>query len=165
MNKAEELRQWFIIADADLQLAEDTSTKTYPVHEAQVCYHCQQSAEKYLKGFLRFSDIKIEKIHDLRKLQGQCQTKDESFSALTNQCAELNKDGSIPRYPVEWTLTETDVRRAIKSAKDVHNFVQNVLKNKGYIPVRENAEVITTIETLASDKQNDKMDEPQEGTD
>jgi HEPN domain-containing protein len=146
MTKTEELRQWFEIADSDLQLAEDTSTKTYPVHEAQVCYHCQQSAEKYLKGYLRFCDIKFEKIHDLRKLQEQCGENGTDFKSLTASCSELNKYSSIPRYPVEWTITPSNMQHALQCAKIVQDFVKKTLTEAGYTPETGGIEVVATIE-------------------
>jgi hypothetical protein len=51
MDRGEELRQWMEIAAADLQVANDTAAKTYPVHESIVCYHCQQYA-KDIKSFV-----------------------------------------------------------------------------------------------------------------
>ena len=33
-----------------------------------VCYHCQQTAEKYLKAFLLFLNVEFTKTHDLLEL-------------------------------------------------------------------------------------------------
>jgi len=45
--------EWFNIADADLSSAEYLRGMS-PAPLEIICYHCQQSAEKYLKGYLAF---------------------------------------------------------------------------------------------------------------
>jgi len=57
-------------AEEDLQAAEILlKDKTYV---NPVCFHCQQTAEKYLKGFLVFSGHDFEKIHTLERLLESC---------------------------------------------------------------------------------------------
>jgi HEPN domain-containing protein len=52
MDKEKELKQWLSKADDDLKSAEYLATMHYPRPEGIICFHCQQSVEKYLKGFL-----------------------------------------------------------------------------------------------------------------
>jgi HEPN domain-containing protein len=123
MEKTEELRQWFMLADADLTNAEFTITQTYPANEGIVCFHCQQCVEKYLKGFLRLHDVVIEKTHDLTKLLPQCGNINAEFYSIETQCVALNRYSVIPRYPVEWEITKSDVQNALQYAKEVKAFV------------------------------------------
>jgi HEPN domain-containing protein len=51
MDRQEELRQWLEKADHDLMAAEYLTTMHYPRPDEIICFHCQQAAEKYLKGF------------------------------------------------------------------------------------------------------------------
>ena len=51
MDRQEELRQWFEKADHDLQAAEYLTTMHYPRPDEIICFHCQQSAEKYLISY------------------------------------------------------------------------------------------------------------------
>ncbi len=44
-------REWFGKAERDL-LTADTMLGVSPAPTDVVCFHCQQAAEKYLKGFL-----------------------------------------------------------------------------------------------------------------
>lgn len=43
--------------------------KMHPMPIGIICYHCQQSAEKYLKGFLVLHGMSPPKTHDLNQLQ------------------------------------------------------------------------------------------------
>jgi len=55
---------WFKKADNDLKNARIVvEVEDAPIDT--VCFHCQQSAEKYLKGFLVYHNIGFEKQHDL----------------------------------------------------------------------------------------------------
>ena len=57
---------WFQFGDMDLDTSELLLTMR-PQHYEIICYHCQQSAEKYFKGFLIFNGIDAPpKIHDLK---------------------------------------------------------------------------------------------------
>jgi len=40
----------------------------HPIPVVIICYHCQQSGEKYLKGYLVLKDVEPPKTHDLRVL-------------------------------------------------------------------------------------------------
>ena len=44
-------REWVKKAEQDFVIAQQSSRSTVPVHDG-VCFHCQQCAEKYLKGLL-----------------------------------------------------------------------------------------------------------------
>ena len=50
MDKNTELEQWISRADDDLKSAEYLATMHYPRPEGIICFHCQQSAEKYRSG-------------------------------------------------------------------------------------------------------------------
>ncbi len=62
MDKKEAAKEWFKIAESDLSSAVFLQ-KMRPTPVEIICYHCQQSAEKYLKGFLSLKE-EIQKTHD-----------------------------------------------------------------------------------------------------
>ena len=66
MDKVEILQQWLNMGKDDLRSAEYLSTMHHPTPDEIICFHCQQSAEKYLKAYIFFHDIEPEKTHDLR---------------------------------------------------------------------------------------------------
>ncbi|GHT48787.1 hypothetical protein FACS1894102_2450 [Spirochaetia bacterium] len=123
MDKATELEQWFFIAGEDLTSAEYLATMRYPRPEGIICFHCQQSAEKYLKGFLFQKDVDFPKIHDLRILLKFCEAVDDQFSEILPKCNTLNRYSVIPRYPAELEITPSDTNTAIQYAKEIRDFV------------------------------------------
>jgi HEPN domain-containing protein len=123
MDRQEEFRQWFGIADDDLRSAEYLATMTYPRPEGIICFHCQQSAEKYLKGFLFQNTVDPPKTHDLMVLLELCKQASPSLGTLLDQCVFLNRYSVIPRYPDELQITSDDVSKAIQYANIVKEFV------------------------------------------
>jgi len=51
------VKQWFEIAEEDFHLAKHSFVISSPVPYRLIAYHCQQSAEKYLKGLLVYFQI------------------------------------------------------------------------------------------------------------
>lgn len=64
MDRLAEAREWQRLASMDLNAAEHLLNMRPTPYEI-ICFHCQQSAEKYLKGYLVIHDITPPKIHDL----------------------------------------------------------------------------------------------------
>ena len=133
--KEEILQQWLDKANDDLRVAEFLFTMRHPTPDEIICFHCQQSAEKYLKAFIFLQDIEPEKTHDLDKLLVTCQEYNDSFSILLAKVNVLKNYAVMPRYPNELSITGDDVKTAIQYAKDVQEFVLKVIDK-----LRENAE-------------------------
>jgi len=64
-------KEWFDIAEMDIASAKYLQS-IHPIPVEIICYHCQQSAEKLLKGFLDFNKHEIIKTHDLIALNKLC---------------------------------------------------------------------------------------------
>ena len=60
-------REWFGKAEDDYQAAHRLRDESRRFHD-QICFHCQQSAEKYLKGVLQEGGVRFDRTHDLEKL-------------------------------------------------------------------------------------------------
>src|SRR5437773_6550918 len=61
-------REWVRKAEADYRVAVKVGRGAEPLHDA-VCFHCQQSAEKYLKGLMEELGLSVRKTHDLDLLR------------------------------------------------------------------------------------------------
>ena len=57
-------RAWFAKAENDLRGVRIMLADEEPPTDV-VCFHCQQGAEKYLKGFLAWHGVPFAKTHDL----------------------------------------------------------------------------------------------------
>lgn len=78
---------WLQTAKEDLAAAKGMlSLEFFPY----AVYHCQQSAEKALKGFLAFKRQEILKTHDLIKLTALCVKFDRDFENFSEIVEQLN---------------------------------------------------------------------------
>ena len=130
MDKATLLQQWLDKANDDLRVAVYLSAMHHPTPDEIICFHCQQSAEKYLKAFIFLQDIEPDKTHDLRELLTTCEKFAPSFSILLSKLNSLTKYGVMPRYPNQLQITNDDMKIAIQYAKDVQEFVLQVLEKE-----------------------------------
>jgi HEPN domain-containing protein len=126
MDENEDWKQWFRLAGLDLSVAEHLHKNMYPTPDEPICFHCQQSAEKYLKGFLVFNEIEPPKTHNLPILQEMCKEISANFSKLFKKCVFLNKFGTLPRYPNDLEITAEDVHVILCYAKEIKEFVVNI---------------------------------------
>lgn len=111
-------QEWFTYADADLQSALFL-LDMHPAPREIICYHCQQSAEKYLKGFIALNGGELLRTHDLLILNKKCSFYNSNLSVLEDDCINLTDYGVQVRYPFSIDITEEDMEQAIKSAKRV----------------------------------------------
>ncbi|MCL2046991.1 MAG: HEPN domain-containing protein [Oscillospiraceae bacterium] len=118
----EYVAEWLNYAKMDLMTAEHLLTMR-PLPLEIICYHCQQAAEKYLKGYLVFKGI-IEppKTHDLVLLKIDCMKTDASFESISRACEVLTRYGIQPRYPNEMEITEKDMQNALNYARQIKDF-------------------------------------------
>jgi HEPN domain-containing protein len=122
MTKAQWLKQWFAIAKSDLITAKRTFEDFYPKELAISCFHCQQCAEKSLKGFLQNCDIEPPKIHNLTELCEMCITADAEFIILLEISSRLTEYGVASRYPSENAVDESITKTNIERAQTIYTF-------------------------------------------
>lgn len=67
MGINEFVQKWILKAQSDFKTAKDEILMKDPATDA-ICFHCQQSVEKYLKAFLTFYKIRVGKTHNLALL-------------------------------------------------------------------------------------------------
>lgn len=123
MNNNLVAQEWFRYAKQDLDSAIYLQ-EMRPVPVEIICYHCQQSAEKYLKGFIAFHGGAIQRVHDLVALNKTCMKYDENFMQIREECLNLTDYGVQARYPFSLELNETDAHLAVKSAEQVQAFLK-----------------------------------------
>ena len=62
--------EWVEKAEADFATAQREIAVTQRANYDAVCFHAQQCIEKYLKAFLRESNVSFPRTHDLADLLG-----------------------------------------------------------------------------------------------
>lgn len=119
---------WIEKAEKDLLSDERALDFDDPVTEA-VCFHSQQSVEKYMKAYLIFLDIYFPRTHDLGQLGKLIETKDTYFETLKYE-ADLLSDYAVEiRYPDDFnepTLDET--RNSILIAEKIINYIKQKIE-------------------------------------
>ena len=119
----EEVRAWLTKADHDLRAATYLADAEEPLLDI-VVYHCQQAAEKALKGFLTFKSSPFARTHALVPLVEQAADLDAAFAALLDHAEDLSPFAWRFRYPGELLIPDEDeARAAIEQAREVLEFV------------------------------------------
>jgi HEPN domain-containing protein len=119
-------REWVEKAESDYQLALALSRRRKVTFPDQQCFHCQQSAEKYLKARLEEANILPPKTHDLKKLLGMLVPLEPLWSALSGACASLSDFAVEMRYPGD-TATAKQAKEALRDAKAIREQVRPAL--------------------------------------
>ena len=119
----QKVRQWFEIAEEDYHLAEHSFAIASPVPYRLIAYHCQQSAEKYLKGLLVYFQIDFPYTHSIERLFDlvpQNLILPASFSAVR----DLSDFAVAKRYPDYYEkITKEDAELAFDLVSMVKHFV------------------------------------------
>ena len=115
MTDAPPEQAWFAKADEDLEIARRALRPDQPL-PAMACYHAQQCAEKYLKGYLVAHGIPFRLVHDLGYLISLCTGLDPTFADLRPAAISLNPYVATARYPSE-AAQEPDIDAAEKAIR------------------------------------------------
>src|SRR4051794_20035495 len=91
-------RDWVRKAEDDYRLAVLLAERTEPFHD-QLCFHCQQSAEKYLKALLEELGLSVPKIHDLDYLLNLLRASCPSLVPFRRGLLFLSAFAVDTRYP------------------------------------------------------------------
>ena len=119
--------EWFRFADMDLDLAKNTVKTMYPIPLELVCYHCQQSAEKFLKGTIIAFGIEIEKTHDLPTLMETLEEHAEMPPDFFRILNSLTQFGVRTRYPNAISVDESQTKNAIVHAEKIKQWAESVI--------------------------------------
>jgi HEPN domain-containing protein len=120
-------RKWILKARRDLLSAKKLARGKEPFLDTAI-YHCQQTAEKVIKGWLVFHDRSFEKTHDLRLLVTMASEVESKFNSWFDVAEQVSPYATAYRYPGE-TLepTEEEYLQAYKAASDFYQFVCSLL--------------------------------------
>jgi HEPN domain-containing protein len=104
MNEADrqaclaEARAWLSVASHDARAAEICLAAIDPVVDV-AAYHCQQAAEKLIKGVLVSAGQTFRKTHDLDELADQAALIFPEFRASLDAVRTFTDWASVYRYP------------------------------------------------------------------
>jgi HEPN domain-containing protein len=125
--KIQLVRSWLIKAKHDLASARVLAASTPPLLDTAI-YHCQQAAEKAVKGYLVFCDQEAERVHDIEVLVRSAVSCAHEFEEWVDVGIELTPYAHLYRYPgpaPEPTQGQFD--RALSAAEGLYKFVISLL--------------------------------------
>ena len=117
-----ETGRWVRKAEADLQGANDLAQAVRPYHDL-ISFHCQQSAEKYLKALLIEQGQSVPKTHRLEDLLLLLLPHDASLQKLRRMLVALSRYAVDYRYPDE-NATKREAAAALRQAKKVREQIR-----------------------------------------
>jgi HEPN domain-containing protein len=92
--------EWIRSAELDRRAMAACLALDPPVPEV-AAFHCQQAAEKILKGFLVLAQQRFRRTHDLEELGGQVKQLFPAVAGLVDQAASWTSWNIAYRYPGE----------------------------------------------------------------
>lgn len=117
------VRKWLAKSRRDLLSAKRLARGSEPYLDTAI-YHCQQCAEKAIKGWLVYNNQSFEKTHDLRLLVTIASEIEPEFTEWFDVAERVSPYAIAYRYPGE-TLepTEDEFQQAYKAAGRFYDFI------------------------------------------
>ena len=115
-----ETRGWLARASSDVRAAEHELRATPPLLD-DIVFHCQQAAEKSLKGFLTWHDRPFRKTRSIEELGEQCLQLDPTLKGLIDRAVPLTEYAWKFRYPGEpEEPSQQEAEEALATARQVY---------------------------------------------
>ncbi len=135
--------EWLSKADEDFSFAEANLHEGNSFY-AQICFHFQQAAEKYLKAYILAKELPFERVHDLMHLLRTCVTHSSSLTMLREDCILLSSYYIETRYPVHWPtnysrevaeqarMAANNIAQAVRSELNITAMLRPLSSSKGF---------------------------------
>jgi HEPN domain-containing protein len=121
--RVSETKAWILKSARDLQAAAHDLTAVPPLLE-DVVFHCQQGAEKALKGYLTWHDQSFRKTHSIEEVGEQCLIIDPSLKPVVDRAVPLTEYAWKFRYPGEpEEPTHEEAEEALAIAREVFDAI------------------------------------------
>jgi HEPN domain-containing protein len=117
-------KDWRLLAERDIAVADHLAATMRPVPTEAIAFHCQQAAEKYLKGVLVILEEEPPYTHDLDELCSIAERHCPSFVSISSLCTVITHFSVQPRYDMGLSLSEDDMRLVLAHTKTIKDFLQ-----------------------------------------
>ena len=125
--KAQLVQSWLTKAQHDLASARVLAASDPPLLDTAI-YHCQQAAEKAVKGYLVFCDQEFERVHDMEVLIRSAMSYATEFTDWIDVGIQLTPYARIYRYPGYATEPSREqFDQAMSAAEGLYSFVLSLL--------------------------------------
>lgn len=121
------VQSWLEKSRHDLRSAKLLASDADPILDTAL-FHCQQAAEKAVKGFLTFRDIRFDKTHDVGHLIKLAMSVEPAFREWDEAGACLTPYAVAYRYPQDIAEPDSgEFREAFDAAVSFYRFVLSIL--------------------------------------
>ncbi len=121
-----EVRSWLELAALDLEVAVRLADD--PDFARVVVYHCQQAAEKAIKGFLTWHGVRFGRTHDLDVLGSLARPLAPTLGPALDRAVELTPYAWLYRYPPDSPAPlEGEAGEAIDAARELLDAIDGTL--------------------------------------
>ena len=125
--KSKLVREWVTKAEEDYLTVEILARQRRKRIHNSVCFHAQQSAEKYLKALLVSHKVPTRKTHDLGELADALRSYEPTIALIEDLFDCLTPYAVESRYPGE-DATGREANTARKASKEIRRFARIRLK-------------------------------------
>lgn len=126
--KKEYIRNWLFRAKEDFSVIESLANSGIEFYTSTICFHAQQSVEKYLKAFLVYHDVDFPRTHDVDFLLLECKKIDKNNFEF--DLKSLTEFGVSVRYPDDLYIPGiNETKEYIEIVKAIKETVELLLKS------------------------------------
>jgi len=115
---------WRLLAEDDLSVAEYLAANMRPIPTHHIAFHCQQAAEKYLKGALVILGVEPPYTHDLILLYNLSEKYRPSYVSIFSSCSIVTQFSVQPRYDRGLNISDDDIHLVLSHTKIIRDFLQ-----------------------------------------
>ncbi len=129
-DKNELVKNWMVKGQHDLLAACKLSSDS-EIYSDIAIYHCHQSVEKAIKGFLILHNQPFPRTHDLRLLLQLAIIINDCFQYYQEASEILTPYATEFRYPSDvMQPTSEELQEAIEKAGEIFNFITSLLSDE-----------------------------------
>jgi HEPN domain-containing protein len=118
--------EWIRKAEADFLAAHRLAQGDIPLHDS-VCFHCQQSVEKYLKGLLTEAGVVVPRTHNLVALLPLLTPHYSALSRFRRGLDFLTRFAVQTRYPGD-SATKRQAASSLRWANELRIACRTILR-------------------------------------
>lgn len=130
-DKREYVQNLLLRANNDLAAARHLLTAETPATDV-ICFHCQQTVEKFLKAWLYWHDVSAPRTHSLAELLNLCQRLDAGFAKM-GDVEMLTPYAVETRYADDFYQPSTEeALKAVELAGEAARLIMDSLGKGGF---------------------------------
>jgi len=152
------VNEWINLADEDYGFACSNLSDPDTFYFGFICFHFQQSAEKYFKAYITAKNLEFIKVHDLDSLRQICLEENSKFDEVKDDCLFLSDFYITTRYPVTvpQSFSRSEAEQAKTAVEKISKLVKNLLVNPQNSDIHKAAGIIIVDRKLLVEKDTDK---------